>query len=223
MFENSLHRARERTRGRTRASGRGKEARRRRDGAAASYRAREGVEGEGASGRRGGRAETRASAMVATRRARSNNAAPAGKKVLKDVTNARGRELPGKIQDAGPQTAPPNEGAIARRTRSSRKKPLADVGRTGDGPIATEDPAEATEPVRLEEKFERAADEERGKKKRKALEVIEIDQNVQPRRTRRAARQAGRKSTGTSPTPLFLENLASARCRCANAIPPSGN
>ena len=62
-----------------------------------------------------------ASAMVATRRARSNNAAPAGKKVLKDVTNARGRELPGKIQDAGPQTAPPNEGAIARRTRSSRK------------------------------------------------------------------------------------------------------
>ena len=51
--------------------------------------------------------------MVATRRARSNNAAPAGKKVLKDVTNARGRELPGKIQDAGPQTAPPNEGAIA--------------------------------------------------------------------------------------------------------------
>lgn len=161
--------------------------------------------------------------MVATRRARSNNAAPAGNKVLKDVTNARGGALPRKIPDVGPQTAPPNEGGIAARTRSSRKKPLAEVGRTGDGPIATEDPAEATEPVRLEEKFERAADEERGKKKRKALEVIEIDQSVQPRRTRRAARGAGRKSTGTSPPPLFFGNLASARCRCANAIPPAGN
>ena len=151
-----------------------------------------------------------------------NNAAPAGKKVLKDVTNARGRELPGKIQMRDLRPAPPNQGAIARRTRSSRKKPLADVGRTGDGPIATEDPAEATEPVELEEKFERAADEERGKKKRKALEVIEIDQNVQPRETPRRAPGWSQEYGYVAYSAVFW-NLARARCRCANAIPPSGN
>ena len=105
----------------------------------------------------------------------SNNAAPGDKKkVLKDVTNGGRGALPRKIPDAGPPTAPVADHGVGARTRSSRKKPPANVGRTGAGPLVAGEPAEEkAEPVKLEAKFEQAADSKRGKNKRKALEVIE--------------------------------------------------
>ena len=66
----------------------------------------------------------------------SNNAAPGDKKkVLKDVTNGGRGALPRKIPDAGPPTAPVADHGVGARTRSSRKKPPANVGRTGAGPL----------------------------------------------------------------------------------------
>ena len=135
----------------------------------------------------------------------SNNAAPGDKKkVLKDVTNGGRGALPRKIPDAGPPTAPVADHGVGARAR--RKKPPANVGRTGAGLVAGEPAEEKAEPVKLEAKFEQAADSKRGKNKRKALEVIdnEAEPREETRRTRRVTRAGARRSTGASNPPLFF-------------------
>ena len=136
------------------------------------------------------------------------------------IDAATATKLPRKIPGTGPSTAPPADAAVARNTRSSRKKPVANVGRTRAGPVAHDADAseEATEPVRLEAKFERAAKEEPAKKKRKALETIEIDVNDRPPALRRVTRARTRKST----TPrLFAFPLCTRRSArgCVRFLP----
>ena len=178
----------------------------RRQGERVRRRVHRDTRGESSSGtsvfgaREGGEGSGTGSAMVATRRRATRDASKAAKKPLKDVSNgdaATATKLPRKIPGTGPSTAPPADAAVARNTRSSRKKPVANVGRTRAGPVAHDADAseEATEPVRLEAKFERAAKEEPAKKKRKALETIEIDVNDRAPRPRRVTRARTRKST----------------------------
>jgi len=165
--------------------------------------------------------------MVATRRRATRDASKAAKKPLKDVSNgdaATATKLPRKIPGTGPSTAPPADAAVARNTRSSRKKPVANVGRTRAGPVVHDAGAseEATEPVRLEAKFERAAKEEPAKKKRKALETIEIDVNDRPPALRRVTRARTRKSTTPRlfAFPLCTRRSARGRVRfLSRAVP----
>jgi len=177
--------------------------------------------------REGGEGSGTGSAMVATRRRATRDASKAAKKPLKDVSNgdaATATKLPRKIPGTGPSTAPPADAAVARNTRSSRKKPVANVGRTRAGPVVHDAGAseEATEPVRLEAKFERAAKEEPAKKKRKALETIEIDVNDRPPALRRVTRARTRKSTTPRlfAFPLCTRRSARGRVRfLSRAVP----
>lgn len=190
-----------------RGTPRGTRAGDRRQGERARRRVLCDTRGESSSGtrvfgaREGGEGSGTGSAMVATRRRASRDAATNdAKKPLKDVSNgdaATATKPPRKIPGTGPSTAPPAAAVIARNTRSSRKKPAANVGRTRAGPATHDADAseEATEPVRLEAKFERAAKEEPAKKKRKALETIEIDVNDRAPAPRRVTRARTRKST----------------------------
>ena len=190
-----------------RGTPRGTRAGDRRQGERARRRVLCDTRGESSSGtrvfgaREGGEGSGTGSAMVATRRRASRDAATNdAKKPLKDVSNgdaATATKPPRKIPGTGPSTAPPAAAVIARNTRSSRKKPAANVGRTRAGPATHDADAseEATEPVRLEAKFERAAKEEPAKKKRKALETIEIDVNDRAPGPRRVTRARTRKST----------------------------
>lgn len=190
-----------------RGTPRGTRAGDRRQGERARRRVLRDTRGESSSGtrvfgaRERGEGSGTGSAMVATRRRASRDAATNdAKKPLKDVSNgdaATATKPPRKIPGTGPSTAPPAAAVIARNTRSSRKKPAANVGRTRAGPATHDADAseEATEPVRLEAKFERAAKEEPAKKKRKALETIEIDVNDRAPAPRRVTRARTRKST----------------------------
>ena len=170
--------------------------------------------------------------MVATRRRATLDASRrAVKKPLKDVSNGDAatatklpRKIPGTEPSTGPSTAPPAAEVVARNTRSSRKKPAANVGRTRAGPATHDADAseEATEPVRLEAKFERAAKEEPAKKKRKALETIEIDVNDRPPALRRVTRARTRKSTTPRlfAFPLCTRRSARGRVRfLSRAVP----
>ena len=197
----------------------------RRQGERVRRRVHRDTRGESSSGtsvfgaREGGEGSGTGSAMVATRRRATRDASNA-KKPLKDVSNgdaATATKLPRKIPGTGPSTAPPAAAVVARNTRSSRKKPVANVGRTRAGPVAHDADAseEATEPVRLEAKFERAAKEEPAKKKRKALETIEIDVNDRAPGPRRVTRARTRKSTTPrlSAFPLCTRRSARGRVR----------
>ena len=181
--------------------------------------------------REGGEGSGTGSAMVATRRRATLDASRrAVKKPLKDVSNGDAatatklpRKIPGTEPSTGPSTAPPAAEVVARNTRSSRKKPVANVGRTRAGPVAHDAGAseEATEPVRLEAKFERAAKEEPAKKKRKALETIDIDVNDRPPAPRRVTRARTRKSTTPrlSAFPLCTRRSARGRVRFPRSGP----
>ena len=204
----------------------------RRQGERVRRRVHRDTRGESSSGtsvfgaREGGEGSGTGSAMVATRRRATRDASNA-KKPLKDVSNgdaATATKLPRKIPGTGPSTAPPADAAVARNTRSSRKKPVANVGRTRAGPVVHDAGAseEATEPVRLEAKFERAAKEEPAKKKRKALETIEIDVNDRPPALRRVTRARTRKSTTPRlfAFPLCTRRSARGRVRfLSRAVP----
>ena len=178
--------------------------------------------------REGGEGSGTGSAMVATRRRATLDASRrAVKKPLKDVSNGDAatatklpRKIPGTEPSTGPSTAPPAAEVVARNTRSSRKKPVANVGRTRAGPVAHDAGAseEATEPVRLEAKFERAAKEEPAKKKRKALETIEIDVNDRAPGSRRVTRARTRKSTTPRLSAFPLCTRRSAR-GCVRFLP----
>ena len=206
----SKHTARASTRGRPRREGARRSATRKEGTESARHRGRR-VRGHRAirAGSVGASsAETTMAPSTRRRSSASNNAAPGDKKkVLKDVTNGGRGALPRKIPDAGPPTAPVADHGVGARTRSSRKKPPANVGRTGAGPLVAGEPAEEkAEPVKLEAKFEQAADSKRGKNKRKALEVIdnEAEPREETRRTRRVTRAGARRSTGASNPPLFF-------------------
>ena len=134
------------------------------------------------------------------------------KKALKDTTNGEVKtatKLPRKIPSAGPSTANAAEPTVAGNTRSSRKKPVANVGRTRAALVVDDETEQPTEPTRLEERFERAAREDTGKKKRKALGVIEIQDDEPPAAQKRVTRARTRKST-THLLSAFRLALASA-------------
>ena len=175
--------------------------------------------------REGGEGSGTGSAMVATRR-RATREASNAKKPLKDVSNgdaATATKLPRKIPGTGPSTAPPAAAVVARNTRSSRKKPVANVGRTRAGPVAHDADAseEATEPVRLEAKFERAAKEEPAKKKRKgAGDDRDRRQRPGPQAETRDARPNAQEY---DPAPLRFSSLhATKRTRVCSISPTRG-